>query len=266
MRTLTYYGLGDPRSNAPPRAQRTAPRLRRLFAAVGALAVAGAAQAAELHLVFSAEDPFAGTGRTAPALPGDVAAVPGSGLNTPPVTNPTIPGGRLWVWGGGTPGDTTPNVWNGIAVNVVINGAATIVGGGMLNVTSPTEFRRWETGSDLTSPTFNLVAVTRRGLQLPAARDGFDDGSAWVLLGYLDFAANGGVSDVRFQVGAAGISRQDGSPSDCLRFGADDDCFPGPVPGNQLPDAFVVPEPAGAVLLIGAFAMSLRRRRTFWGN
>lgn len=266
MGTLACDWSGDSRPGATPRAQRPGPRLRRRLGAAAALAVGGAAQAAELHLIFSADDPFAGTGRTAPVLPADLAAVPGGGLNTPPVTNPIIPGGRLWVWGGGTPGDTTPNVWNGIAVNIAINGPATIVGGGMLNVTSPTEFRRWETGSDLTPPTLNMVAVTRRGLELPAARDGFDDGSAWVLLGYLDFAANGGVSDVRFQVGSAGISRQDGSPSDCLRFGADDDCFPGPIPGNQLPDAFVVPEPASAGLLIAALAMTMRRRRTPWGD
>lgn len=220
-----------------------------------------------LQLFFSSADPFAGTGRTAPSLPGNVAGVVGSTLNTPPLSNPAIDSGRLWIWGAGTLGDPDPSVWNGISVGVLIDGPAAITGGGMLNITSPSVLRRWETGSDLTPPTFNLIAVTRNGLQLPPVDDGFGDRVANVLLGYLDFEANGGASTVWFQVGTSGISGDCGGVSQpFVRFGVGDESLRGDDFGrtSTLPDAYIgVVEPSSAMLVLaGAAALghAVRRR------
>lgn len=231
----------------------------------GLALTAGAAQAANLTLFFSSDDPFAGTGRVSPTLPGGVAvAAAATPLNSPTVGNPSVPGGRLHMWVTGNPGDPDPNVWNGIAFNVVISGPATITGGGGLNITSgsPTFIRRWETGSDLTPPTFNFVAVTRTGAQFPPLVDGWDDGVDAVYMGYLDFAANNGTSEVKFQVGNSGITRAGGSPTvDDVNFGAGDAALRGNQFGevSTLADATITPEPT-SLLLLGLAGLALRRR------
>ncbi|MGE0479659.1 MAG: hypothetical protein AB7Q17_04210 [Phycisphaerae bacterium] len=241
--------------------------LAALLHGVGGTAVAG--PACLLELFFSAEDPFAGTGRVAPVLPANLAAEPGSALNSPTPTNPAIERGRLWMWATGIQGVVDPIYWNGIGLNVVIHGPAAIVGGGMLNITSPFEYSRWETGSDLVPPSFNLIAVTRLGLRLPPPIDGFDDGVAKVLLGYLDFEPRGGTSAVRFQVGPSGIS----SPT-CpgvyiiyVRFGVGDELVRADDFGrtSTIPDAWIgVPELGSALLLAsGGLAWCLGGRRVW---
>ncbi|MGE0480738.1 MAG: hypothetical protein AB7Q17_09725 [Phycisphaerae bacterium] len=238
-----------------------------LIVLAGLALTTGAANAADLRLFFSSDDPFAGTGRTPPTLPGNVAGAAGMALNSPTVSNPVLTnaGGRLHMWGTGTLGDPDPNVWNGVAINIVIAGPATITGGGGLNITSPTLLRRWETGSDLTPPTFNFIAVTRAGLQLPPIGDGFDDGADSVYLGYVDVIGGGaGASELRFQVGNAGISRSGGDVNtDMVFFGADNQGLRGDAFGQTSTEADAtiqaIPEPAG-LLLLGLAGLALRRR------
>ncbi|MGE0479661.1 MAG: hypothetical protein AB7Q17_04220 [Phycisphaerae bacterium] len=220
-----------------------------------------------IQLFFSAADPFEGTGRTPPVLPGNVVGMAGSRLNTPPLTNPAIDSGRLWIWATGPPGNPEPHNFDQLALVVSADGPATITGGGMLIITSPTPLRRWETGSDLTPPSFNLIAVTRAGVQLPPLGDGWDDGVASVLLGYLDFEANGGVSTVWFQVGSSGIDADCAHPGPAyVRFGVGDDRLRGWDFGQRSahPDAYIgVPEPGGiAPTSCGALiCLGMRRAR-----
>ncbi|MGE0479660.1 MAG: hypothetical protein AB7Q17_04215 [Phycisphaerae bacterium] len=224
------------------------------------------AQIPELRLFFSAEDPLTPIGRETPSLPGNVDGSPGNALPTPPVTNPVIEFGRLWIWGTGNLGNPDPHEWRELSFNVLVNGPATIVGGGMLNITSPSIYRRWETGSDFTPPTFDLISVTRVGLRLPPANDGWDDGRSMVLLGYMDFAANAGASAVRFQVGNHGFDCQ------ChpwwtyrIYFGVGDDWLDESAFGQTtpIPEAWIgVPEPGGwPGLALCAYAACRRLRR-----
>lgn len=257
--------------------------MKRILATLAGLSMlAGAASAADLRLFFSTDNPVGG-GHPALPAPGsngamNVAAAAGNNLLTPgelgSQTNPALAaaGGRLHLWGTGTLGDPDPNVWNGIGVQIAITGGAGvgITAGGGLNVTSPTTFRRWETGSDF-DPTgsparFNFIAVTRAGLNLPPLGDGWDNGDNAVYLGYIDLSGNTGATnaEIRLTVDAAGISRQGGDvANDRVFFGFGDAGLRGDAfgQGSSVADATVtaVPEPA-SMLLVGLAALALRRR------
>lgn len=247
----------------------------RLFVATTFSALtAAAASAANLRIFLSASEPV---GNGHPALPSpdgngamNVAAASGNPLLSPDELNTQVNpdggllGSRMHIWATGDLGDPDPNVWNGIAFQIQINGSAQIVGGGGLNVTSPTIFRRWETGSDLnplgTPARFNFIAVTRAGLNLPPLGDGWDNGANAVYLGYLDFGPGDG--ELFLSVDAAGISRQGGGPdTDRVFFGWGDEPLRGDDFGqiSRVPDAVFTPEPASAFLLLCGFAV-LRRR------
>lgn len=231
---------------------------------------AGVSNAADLRLFFSANDPVGGGHAPLPnpASNGaiNVTATPGIPLLSPPeLATQTIAelpsaGGRLHLWGTGSLGITDPYVWNGIGVRVAIEGSAQVVAGGGLNVVAPPSSRRWETGSDF-NPTgspvrWNFISVTRAGLQLPTADDGWDNGFDAVYLGYIDLIGNSGYSRIFMSEDDAGISRQGGSPTDNVYFGwLPDTDFP----PYQQPEAVVVPEP-GVLTLLCVCCMISRKR------
>lgn len=236
------------------------------------LVPAAAASAADLRLFFSVDDPV-GPGHAplpAPASGGvmSAAASPGMPLLSPSELStqaiPQLPatGGRLHLWGTGSLGDPDPYVWNGIGIQVTFSGAAQVSAGGGLNVTSPTSFQRWETGSDFnpvgTPSRWNFIAVTRSGLQLPAMNDGWDNGSDAVYLGYIDLVGDGQRNEVYLSADSAGISRQGGnSHDDHVYFGwLPDNDFP----PYQSPEAIIVPEPASLFALF-AGGLFIKRRR-----
>jgi hypothetical protein len=237
-----------------------------LGVALGALLVS-TASANDLTIWFSPQDigvnPVVGTGTSNDV--GQVLPDPGTPINPVVDGSSTV---RLHIWG--TAPRTPASTWNGIALDIQIDGPATIVGGGGLNVVSvddPTLYR-WELGSDLDLPSLNFVSITGRGLKSPpdtltgwTDRGGAtaDDDSTY--LGYVDFLANGGTSSVYFAVGQAGITRQGGTTADNVFFGAGDAALHGNQFGQRsaVADATITPEPA-SLLLLGLAGLALRRR------
>lgn len=258
---------------------------RAIVACACALFSASFVHAASINFYFSAA-PLTSAGNPVPdpivapeGNPNANAPLFGRTLDGPIVTNPVFAGGRLYVWStGDASGDLeNPNVWNGLGFVVEVDGPGTMTTGGMFNVrrASSPAYSRWETGSNFRgwtnsqppptlphSRTYNLFAVRTVGISFPSAVDGFDDGDRNILLGYLDFQANGGTSQVFFSISPGGVSRHGSLPGqDTVFFGAGD---PG-IPNNALntrsrdPDAIITPEPAAAAALL--LLMSLRRTR-----
>lgn len=244
--------------------------MKAILATLALFSLLSAVRAAPTLQLYFASTPLTVGGNPAalPLVPpADPNANPpqfGRAVDGAAVSNPQITSGRLLIWATGTIGDPDANVWNGIAVNVLINGPAIITGGGSFNVrrTAAPAYRRWETGSDFTQPTFNLIAVQGAGISFPVAADGFDNGTEKALLGYLDFASNGAASEVRFQIGNGGISQVPGNIAFII-FGDDTQILRGNQFGatSILPDAYIgVPEPAGHILLVLMLSVVLRRR------
>lgn len=249
----------------------------RNLSSVLALLVSGTAVAADLRLFFSTDDPL---GSQHPPMPPphaatnaiNVTAQPGMPLESPEELTTQVSAvaiglnevHRLHLWGTGSLGEPVPNIWDGIALRFVIDGPGAIVGGGMLNVTSPTSSRRWQSNSDFSvmEGNVNLQGVVTAGLQLPVSGDGWDNGLDAVYLGYLDITGNGGMSDVFIQPGTSGITRRDGSQNeDNVYFGWD-----GPEPSDfppfWLPDARIIPEPSGLALATIGLMLVVRGRRS----
>ncbi|MBL8877929.1 MAG: PEP-CTERM sorting domain-containing protein [Phycisphaerales bacterium] len=235
----------------------------------------GIAQSADLRLFFSVDDPI-GTGH--PGLPApngttgaiNVVAAPGNPLLSPTeLQTQTLALAfgldtthRFHVWATGTLGEFDPHVWDGIALTFAIEGPATVVGAGMLNVTSPPSSRRWQSNSDFDARNgnVNFQGVVTAGVQLPAANDGWSNGSEAVYLGYLDVAGNGGASELYIQPGTSGVTRRNGNQQeDNVYFGWDGP-EPNDFPPYWLPDARIVPEPGGAALLGLGAALAFGRR------
>lgn len=247
--------------------------------AIAALAIAqliaAAAVAEDVRLFFSTDDPI-GAGHPPLPVPAgngamNVAAATGNPLRTPPEfterRNAELPPGvgRLHLWLMGDP--EIDNVWNRINVDVRISGPATIRGGGGLNVTTPTQYRRWETLSDF-NPNGNparwdFIAALGAGARMPPLYDGWDSGIDAVYLGYIDVDDHGARSEIRLALGPSGITRRSGGVGS-VAFGWGDD----PLQTNQfgasttIADAIVgAPEPATVAMFVGVGMMISRRIR-----
>lgn len=244
----------------------------RQFAAI-AVAVLGSTCAlgqADLRLYF------AHAGWDGPVNPNGQDGRVGQPQPVPEQTNPLLPsfGGRLYLWGQ-TLNGSAGVVWNGLGLSVELDGPAQIVDWdlfGLLGADPNHANPQWDNGGDLvnrwTNVTLgqtaadggvrgmNMVAVGvngEYGVRGTPRDDGFitdDVLRGHVLLGYFDFVGSG-YTEIYLSVGNAGISRRSGNvTNDRVFFGFGDEGLRGDDFGpSRLPDAYLIPEPATALLL-----------------
>lgn len=238
---------------------------------VGA-AVSAALGQAELRLYFALQ------GWDGPVNPNGQDGRVGLPQPVPEQTNPLLPsfGGRLYLWGQ-TLNGSAGVVWNGLGLNVELDGPAQIVDWdifGPLGADPNHANPQWNNGGDLvnrwTAVTLGQAAANGgvRGMNMVALGvngeygvrgtprdDGFITDEVLrghVLLGYFDFVGSG-YTEIYLAAGNAGISRRNGNVAeDRVFFGFGDEG------GPRRPDAYLVPEPGTGVLLAVAL-LALRR-------
>lgn len=192
---------------------------------------------------------------------------------------PVTLGSRLYLWAQALNG-SSGLVWNGIGLNLDLDGPARITARRLLTPQWQNPdgelVNRW-TSAFLGQPApptpeingMNMTAVGvngEYGVRRRPRPDGFitdyvDGGH--VLLGYFDFEYDGPEPATAWlEVGNAGIMRRVQGAQFRVYFGFGDDWIGGNDWGQRtaLPDAYIVPEPGTAGMLLLAWLCAARRR------